>query len=110
MNPPAKSWKKLSVCLVRQVLIHRVSKTDDTVIVRFTTFHHRNMFYRKRKELKKGVKVHIDLTKAKLDLLIKASKYVKNLYNVDFVYVDINCRLKIHFSNKNESFFDSIDD
>ena len=53
---------------------HRVSKTDDTVIMRFTTFHHRTMFYRKRKELKNGVKVHLDLTKARLDLLIKASK------------------------------------
>ena len=53
---------------------HRVSKTDDTVIVRFTTFHHRTMFYRKRKKLKNGVKVHLDLIKARLDLLIKASK------------------------------------
>ena len=70
---------------------HRVSKTDDTVIVRFTTFRHRTMFYRKRKELKNGVKVHLDLTKARLDLLIKASKYVKNLSNVDFVYADLNC-------------------
>ena len=62
------------VCIDRA---HRVSRTDDTVIVRFTTFRHRTMFYRKRKELKNGVKVHLDLTKARLDLLIKASKYVK---------------------------------
>ena len=89
---------------------HRVSRNDDTVIVHFTTFRHRTMFYRKRKELKNGVKVHLNLTKARLDLLIKASKYVKNLSNVDFVYADINCRLKIHFSNNNESFFDSMDD
>ena len=53
---------------------HRVSEIDDTVIVRFTTFRHRTMFYTKRKELKNGVKVHLDLTKARLDLLIKASK------------------------------------
>ena len=31
---------------------HCVSRTDDTVTVRFTTFRHRTMFYRKRKELK----------------------------------------------------------
>ena len=42
---------------------HRVSKTDDTVIVTFTTFRYRTMFYRKRKELKNGVKVHLDLEK-----------------------------------------------
>ena len=89
---------------------HRVSKTDDKVIMRFTRFHHRTMFFRKRKELKNEVKVHLDLTKARLDLLIKASKYVKNLSNVDFVYADINCRLKIHFSNNNESLFDSMED
>ena len=88
----------------------RVSRNDDTVIVHFTTFRHRTMFYRKRKELKNGVKVHLDLTKARLDLLIKASKYVNNLSNVGFVYADINCRLKIHFSNNNELFFDSRDD
>ena len=40
----------------------------------------------------------------------QTSKYVKNLSNVDFVYTDINCRLKIQFSNNNKSFFDSMDD
>ena len=76
---------------------HRVSEIDDTVIVRFTTFRHRTMFYTKRKELKNGVKIHLDLTKARLELLIKASKYIKSLSNVDFVYANINRRLKIHF-------------
>ena len=40
------------VCIGRA---HRVSRTDDTVIVRFTTFCHCTMFYRKRKELKNGL-------------------------------------------------------
>ena len=39
---------------------------------------------------------------------MKWSKYLNGLYNVDFIYADINCRLKNHFSNKNESFFDSM--
>ena len=60
-------------CIVRA---HHVSRTDDTLIVCFATFHHRTMFYRKRNELKNGMKVHLDLAKARLDLLIKASKYV----------------------------------
>ena len=76
----------------------RLSKTDDTMTVRFTTFRRRTMFYRKRKELKNGVKVHLNLAKARLNLLIKGRKYVKNLSNINFVYADINCRLKIHFS------------
>ena len=89
---------------------HCVSRTDDTAIACFTTFHHRTIFYRKRKEFKNGVKGHPDLTKSGLDVLIKASKYLNSLSNVGFVYVDINCRLKIHFSNNNESFFNSMDD
>ena len=47
---------------------------------------------------------------ASIDLLIKASKYVNSLSNVGVVYADINCRLKIYFSNNNESFFVSMDD
>ena len=84
--------------------VHRVSRTDKTAIVRLTTFRYRTIFYRKRKELKNGVKVHLESTKGRLDLLIKANKYAKSLSNVGFVYADINCRLEIHFSNNNESF------
>ena len=88
---------------------HRVSRTDDTMIVHFTTFRHSPMFYRKRKELKNGVKVLLDLMKARLGLLIKARKYVNSLSNVGFLYTDINYQI-IHFSNTSELFFDSIDD
>ena len=68
------------------------------------------MFCGKRKELENVVKVHLDLKKARLDLLIKVNKYVNSLSYVGFVYADINCQLKIGFSNNNESFFDSVDD
>ena len=73
---------------------HCVSKTSDTVIVRFTTFKHRAMLYHNRKTLKGGAKVHLDLTKSRMDLLMKANKYVKDISNVDFAFSDINCRLK----------------
>ena len=89
---------------------HRVSRNDDTVIVRFTIFRYCTMFYRKRKELKNGVAVHLDLTKSRLNLMIKTSKYINSLSNVGFIYADINYRLKIHFSNNSESFFDSMND
>ena len=89
---------------------HRVNRTDGTVIVRFTTFRHHTMLYRKRKELKNEVKVHLDLTKVRLDLLIIARKYVNSLSIVGFVYADINCRFKMHLSNNNGWSFDSMDD
>ena len=57
------------------------------------------MFSRKVKKLKNSVQ--LELTKASLNLL-------KSLSNVGFVYSNINCRLKVHFSNSNESFFGSM--
>ena len=75
----------LDACLNRA---HQVSKTNDTVIMRFTTFRQRTTFYRSRKALKGGVTIHIDLTKSRLDLLMKANKYVKDISNVDFVDSD----------------------
>ena len=89
---------------------HRVSKTNDTVIVRFTTFRHRTMFYRNRKALKGGVTVHLNLTKSRLDLLMKANKYIKDISNVEFAYYDINYRLKVLFKNRRKELFDSMED
>ena len=54
--------------------------------------------------------VHLDLTKSRLDLLMKANKYVKDISNVDFAYSHINCRLKVRFKNRREGFFDSMED
>ena len=51
------------------------------------------MFYCNRK-VKRGVTTRLDLTKYRLDILIKAKKYVKDISNVDFAYSDINCHLK----------------
>ena len=68
--------------------IHRFGKTDPSgknvrpVIVRFTTFRHRTMFYRARKNLSKNG-VHLDLTKERSTLyqtardLVKSKKFVK---------------------------------
>ena len=64
------------------------------------------MFYSNRKALKDGVTIHLDLTKSRLDLLMKANKYVKYISNVDFAHSDINCRLKVRFKNRREKFFD----
>ena len=83
---------------------HRASKTNDTVILRFTTSRHRTMFYRNRKALKVGVTVHLDITKSGLDLLMKANKYVKDVSNVDFGYSDINCHLKVQLRIEEKSF------
>ena len=67
----------------------------------------------KRKKLKTGVTAQLDLAKARLDLLMKASKHVNSSCSpsiVGVVYADINCRLKTYLSNNRESFFVSMDD
>ena len=91
---------------------HRVSRNNDTVIVRFTTFRHRTLLYKKRKEIKerKNISIHLDLTKDRLNMLLAANDYVKNLPNVSFAYADINCRLKVRMSNDKEFFFISMED
>ena len=43
---------------------HRISKANNGIIVRFTTFCHRTLFYRQRKKLN-GNSVHLDLTKSR---------------------------------------------
>ena len=76
---------------------HCVSRTDghgDSTLYNISSLH----YVLRKKELKNGVKAHVKLTKDRLDLLIKTSKYVNSLSNKGFVYTDINCRLKIHFS------------
>ena len=44
-----------------------------SIIVRFTTFHHRTPFYRAKKKFKKCEKVKLDLTKKRFNLLVEAN-------------------------------------
>ena len=81
-----------------------------SIIVRFTTFRHRTMLYHKRKALKGNVRVRLDLTKERYNLLTYARKRVESLDDVDYVYADINCRLKVRMKEGDDHFFDSIDE
>ena len=110
-----------SGCDIPDVVIdraHRIGKgyTDKksnlsckSITVRFTTFRHRTMLYRNRNKLKKA-KVKLDLTKKRYDIYTDAINFAKNYSIVNFVMVDINCRLKVVFTNGNSSFFKSIID
>ena len=88
---------------------HRVSKSNHDVIVRFTTFRHRTLFYRKCKTLK-GKSVHLDLTKSRLKLLNDAKNLICSRSDIAFCYADINCRCKVRYSDGKELFFESISD
>ena len=88
---------------------HPVSKSNYDVIVRFTTFRHRTLFYGKGKTLK-SKSVHLDLTKSRLKLLNDAKNLISSRSNIAFCYADINCRCKVRYSDGKELFFESISD
>ena len=88
------------------------SKKCKSIIVRFTTFRHRTLFYRARKNLKSGFKVKLDLIKSGFNLLKKANDHVKEIPALRFCYADDNCRLqvKFHDAKQEDIFFSTFDE
>ena len=83
-----------------------------SIIIRFTTFRHITMFYRAKNKLKRGVKIKLDLTKSRYNLLKRANDHVKEVPSMKFCYADINCRLKVKFNDENQKgiFLSSFDE
>ena len=48
------------------------------------------------------------MSKKRFKLLLDAQKYVENAGEVQFVYADVNCNLKVKFRNNDESFCTSM--
>ena len=61
---------------------------------------------------RKGENVRLDLTKSWYDLLSNANNHAKEIPNIIFLYVDVNCRMKIKFTGKDQDgvFFSSMDE
>ena len=83
-----------------------------SIVIRFTTFHHRTMFYRAKNKLKRGMKIKLDLTKSRYNLLKRANDHVKEVPSIKFCYSDVNCRLKVKSNDENQKdiFFSSFDE
>ena len=88
------------------------SKKWKSIIVRFTTFRRKILFYRARKNLKSGFKVKLDLAKSRFNLLKKANNHVKEIPAISFCYADVNCRLRIKFhdAKQEDIFFSTFDE
>ena len=88
------------------------SKKCKSIIVRFTTFRHRTLFYRAIKNLKSGFTVKLDLTKSRFILLRKANDHVKEIPAIRFCYADVNCHLqvKFHDAKQEDIFFSTFDE
>ena len=108
---------KETSCDIPDVVIdksHRIAKGYNdkktniqckNIIVSFTNFRHRAMFYRSRANFK-NVKFKLDLTKNRHKIFtIIAIETVKSYDNVNYVMADINCRLKVVFKDESGNFF-----
>ena len=73
------------------------------------SFRHRTMFYRNRKRLK-DVRIKLDLTKRRSKILKDAIDLAKEHPDLNYVYADVNCRLKVVFKDGSSNFFNDIDD
>jgi len=80
------------------------------MIVRFTTWRHRSLVYKSRKNSEK-YDIKLDLTKERLEFLKKCQDYVKNLENsfVKFVCADINCNMVARLVSGRFIFIESLD-
>ena len=93
---------------------HRIGKNNPSgknarPVIVITTFRYKTKFYRARKKLSK-YGVSLDLTKERFTLYQKARNLVKSKKFVKYVYVDVDCRLKVKVENNKESFFSSLNE
>ena len=82
----------------RDYKCHKTNKTCHSVIVCFTSFKHRKLIYRNRNILK-DVRVKLDLTKKRYNILRIARSIADEKQDVKYVFADINCRLKAVFKD-----------
>ena len=94
---------------------HRIGKKEKgkpaQVIVKFSSFRTRTLFYRSREQLKKkhNVRVQLDLTRKRLHTLQRARELVESSDKVKFVCANINCDLMAITDDK-PLYFSTIDD
>jgi len=87
---------------------HRVGRDRKTMIVKLFSFSKRTQIYKARKKDGENVKIHLDLTKARLNLLDQAKNLISDDSNVDFVFADINCNTVARMKSNEYKFFDNI--
>ena len=82
---------------------HKTNKTCCSVIVRFTSFKHRTSIYRNRNTLK-DVRVKLDLPKKRYNVLKKVRSTVDEKQDTNYVFEDVNTRLKVVFKDGTSEF------
>ena len=80
------------------------------IIVRFTSWRVRTLVYRKRKSARNKVKIKLDLTKRRLNLIKFARRESKEHDKVDFVFADVNCNIYLKSKRGEYISFQSTDE
>ena len=93
--------------------VHRIGKKTPgrvrPIIVRFTTWPHRTMVYRKRKDCV-NCRINLDLAKTRMDIFKEAIDLARESDHISYAFTDINCSLCVKLSNGSFKFFNIIDD
>ena len=101
-----------SLSIVEYLLVKglflRASTRVRPIIVRFTTWRHRTMVYRKRKDCV-NCRITLDLTKTCMDIK-EAIDLARDNDHISYAFADINCSLCVKLSNGSFKFFNTIDD
>ena len=81
-----------------------------SIIIRFSTIRHRKIIFRAKKNMMSPLRLKIDLTKKRHNLLVSENKYDSNINSLKFCYADIKCRLKIRWEDESisDTFFYSL--
>ena len=88
---------------------HRVGKDRKTIIVKFYSFGKRTSLYKKREKAKNNIKIRLDLTKPRLNLLDQAKELITEDSCVDYVFADINCNVAARLKSNEFKFFNNLD-
>ena len=83
-----------------------------SIKVKFNNFRTRALFYKNRSKLDKKIRVRVDLTKRRYNMLKETLNIINenNLSNT-YAFADINCRLKIVDKvSEEEIFFNTIEE
>ena len=94
-------------------MTHRIGKKTPVrvrpIIVRFTTWRHPAMVYRKRKDCV-NCRITLDLTKTPMGILKEATDLARESHHISHAFPDINFSLCVKLTNGSFKFFNTIDD
>ena len=92
---------------------HRIGKKTPgkvrPIIARFTTWRHRRIIYRKRKDCV-NCRITLALMETRMDILKEAIDLARESEHINYAFADVNCNLCVKLCNGSFRLFNTIDD